>query len=91
MKFIWDEKKRKTNLQKHGLDFIDAEQVFSGVSFTFEDARFPYYEQRFITIGMLKNIVVVITFTEYNDVVRIIFMRKASKNEKKIYFNGFTN
>ncbi|MBC8184802.1 BrnT family toxin [candidate division KSB1 bacterium] len=91
MKFIWDENKRKTNLQKHGLDFSNAQKVFSGITFTFEDDRFPYYEQRFIAIGMLNSKVVVIAFTERNDTVRIISMRKALKNEKRTYFRGFTN
>ena len=79
MKFTWDETKRKTNLAKHGLDFVDAKIVFSGVTFTFEDDRFAYGEQRFITIGMLNGTVVVIAHTESNDEVRIIPMRKATK------------
>ena len=91
MKFTWDEAKRKTNLAKHGLDFADAEIVFSGATFTFEDDRFDYGEQRFITIGMLYGRVVVIAHTEHNDVIRVISMRKATKNEQKIYFKRFTN
>ena len=91
MKFTWDEAKHKTNLVKHGLDFGDAEIVFSGATFTFEDDRFDYSEQRFITIGMLYSKVVVIAHTERNDVIRIISMRKATKHEQKIYFKGFTN
>ena len=91
MKFTWDEAKGKTNLVKHGLDLADAEIVFSGATFTFEDDRFDYSEQRFITIGMLYSNVVVIAHTERNDVIRIISMRKATKNEQKIYFKGFTN
>ena len=66
-------------------------KVFSSHALTFEDDRFPYYEQRFNTIGMLNNAVVVIAFTERDETVRIISKRKASKNEKKIYFTGFTN
>jgi uncharacterized DUF497 family protein len=91
MKFTWDEAKREANLVKHGLDFADAEIVFSGATFTFEDDRFDYGEQRFITIGMLYGKVVVIAHTERSDVIRIISMRKATKNEQKIYFKGFTN
>jgi len=55
MKFVWDEKKRKANLQKHGLDFIDAEKIFSGATFSCEDDRFPYNELRFIIIGLFKE------------------------------------
>ncbi len=91
MKFIWDKKKRKANLAKHGLDFVDAKSVFSGITYTFEDDRFAYGEQRFITIGMLKGKVVVIAHTEKDDVIRVISMRKATKHEQEIYFKGFTN
>jgi hypothetical protein len=53
MKFSWDEAKRHRNFAKHGLDFADAKAVFNGVTFTFEDERFDYGEERFVTIGML--------------------------------------
>ncbi|MFQ5639425.1 MAG: BrnT family toxin [bacterium] len=91
MKFRWDEAKRKANLVQHGFDFADAELVFSGTTFTFEDDRFDYGEQRFISIGMLYGTVVVIAHTESNHVIRVISMRKATRNEQKIYFKGFTN
>ncbi len=56
MRFTWDEAKRKRNLTDHGLDFVDAEQVFHGPTFTYEDDRFRYEEQRFLTLGLLKGI-----------------------------------
>jgi uncharacterized DUF497 family protein len=55
------------------------------------DDRFDYGEQRFITLGMLKGVVVVIAHTEQDDEIRIISMRKGTKNEQRIYFQGFTN
>ena len=72
-------------------DFADALAVFAGVTFTFEDDRFDYEEQRFVTLGMLAGKVVVIAHTERDDKVRIISMRKATKYEQKLYFQGFTN
>ncbi len=90
MKFKWDEAKRKSNIAKHGFDFVDAEYVFEGATFTFKDDRFTYSEQRFITLGMLKSTVVVIAHTERDDEIRIISMRKTTKHEQKIYFKGFT-
>jgi uncharacterized DUF497 family protein len=90
MKFEWDEEKRKSNLSKHGFDFVDAQDVFKGVTFTFEDDRFDYSENRFITLGMLMDVVIVIAHTEQNDVIRIISMRKATKNEQKLFFKGFS-
>ncbi|TEU22295.1 MAG: BrnT family toxin [Anaerolineales bacterium] len=91
MHFEWDEQKNQINIRKHGFDFADAPAVFAGVTFTFEDDRFDYEEQRFITLGMLAGKVVVIAHTERDDRVRIISMRKATKYEQKLYFQGFTN
>ena len=89
MKFEWDETKRQTNLRDHKLDFANAEIVFSGITFTFEDDRFEYGEDRFITLGLLREIVVVIAHTEREDTVRLISMRKATKNEQRLYFENF--
>lgn len=51
MEFTWSETKRISNIKDHGLDFLDAEHVFAGVTYTFEDDRFSYGEQRFVTLG----------------------------------------
>ena len=64
------------------------QKVFSGPTFTFEDERFDYNEQRFITVGLLDITVVVIAHTETEKEMRIISMRKATKNEQKIFFEN---
>jgi hypothetical protein len=64
MHFTWDEIKRQTNLHQHGFDFAEASRVFEGPTFTFEDDRFAYGEQRFITLGLLRGQIVVIAHTE---------------------------
>lgn len=91
MKFEWDENKRKLNLAKHGIDFKDAHQIFEGITFTFKDDRYDYGEERYITIGMLRGIVVVVAHTESDEVIRLISIRKATKHEQKIYYKGFGN
>ena len=88
MKFTWDEQKRKKTLAERGLDFADAKTVFNGATFTFEDERFDYGERRFVTIGLLDTIVVVIVHTESPKEIRIISMRKGEKDEQKIYFEN---
>ena len=35
--FTWDEAKRRANLRKHGIDFVDAPKIFEGLTFTAED------------------------------------------------------
>jgi uncharacterized DUF497 family protein len=91
MNLEWDEVKRQSNLRKHRLDFADVEIVFSGATFTFEDDRFEYSEGRYITLGLLRGTVVVIAHTERENMIRVISMRKATKNEQRLYFEEFTD
>lgn len=62
--------------------------MFEGVTFTFEDDRFDYSEQRFITLGLLAGVVVSIVHTENDHEIRIISFRKASKREEVIYYDS---
>lgn len=86
MRFSWDEKKRRLNLKDHGLDFVDAPRVFEGPTFTFEDDRFAYDEQRLVTLGLLGGIAVSIVHTESLARIHVISFRKATRNEEKILF-----
>jgi uncharacterized protein len=87
MEFTWSEAKRASNLKKHGLDFVDAPSVFEGVTFTFEDDRFSYDEQRYVTLGLLAGIPVSVVHTESDHEIRIISFRKATSREAQIYFD----
>ncbi len=89
MRYTFDPKKRNANLKKHGYDFENAPQVIeSGSTVTFEDRRFDYEERRFITLGMLREDVVVIATAETDDEIRVVSMRKAERNEEKIYYEN---
>jgi uncharacterized DUF497 family protein len=88
MQFIWHEPKRQTNLKKHEMDFADAEQVFAGPTFTFEDDREDYGEQRWVTLGLLDAKVVVIVHTETAEEIRVISMREADKDEQLLFFTN---
>ena len=87
MEFTWSEAKRATNLKAHGLDFVDAPRVFEGATYTFEDDRFSYGEQRFVTLGLLAGVPVSIVHTESKHEIRIISFRKATNREAQIYFH----
>ncbi|MBS0365928.1 MAG: BrnT family toxin [Proteobacteria bacterium] len=87
MRYEWDEVKRLQNLKDHGIDFVDAKKVFAGPTFTYEDDRLKYHEQRFITLGLLAGIPVSIAHTEINDVIRPISFRRATKHETSILFD----
>ena len=87
MRFSWSERKRAINLKEHGLDFLDAHRVFEGLTFSYEDERFAYGEQRFITLGLLAGVPVSIAHTESDDEIRIISFRKATSREAREYFS----
>lgn len=82
MRFSWDEEKRRSNLKDHGLDFVDAPRVFEGPTFTFEDDRFAYGEQRFVTLGFLADIAVSLVHTETPSRIHVISFRKATRHEE---------
>jgi uncharacterized DUF497 family protein len=86
MRFEWDETKRRSNIKRHGIDFVAAEIVFAGATLTLLDDRFDYGETRLQTFGLLNGEVVVITHTETDEAIRVISFRKASKNEEENYF-----
>ena len=91
MRFSWDERKRRLNLKNHGLDFVDAPRVFERPTFTFEDDRFVYDEQRLVTLGLLGGIAVSIVHTESPSRIHVISLRKATRNEEKILFASLQN
>ena len=59
--------------------------MFEGTTYTFEDDRFSYGEQRFIRLGVLAGAVVSIVHTETEHESRVISFRKATKREAAIY------
>ena len=88
MPFVFDAAKREANLRKHALDLADAARVFEGLTYTIADDRFDYGEQRFVTFGLLVDVVVAIAHTETQRQIRVISMRKATPNEQAIYFES---
>jgi uncharacterized DUF497 family protein len=91
MTFEWNEKKRKENIRRHGLDFHDVPVVFENELVTDVDDRFDYGETRFYTLGILDHVVVVVSHTEDDDLIRVISFRKAEKYEEEIYYTHIRN
>jgi len=93
MQFEWDENKNSENIRKHGFDFADAWQVFENPLFVKLDDRADYGEDRWTGVGMMSNgVVIVLVFTEKGrETIRIISMRKATKNERTRYEKAIKN
>lgn len=88
LKIEYDEQKRQDTLDKRGLDFLDAWQLFEGVHLTAPDDRIEYGENRYISMGYINARLVVCVWTYRPDEVlpthrRIISMRKANDREIK--------
>ena len=90
-RFTWDEAKRQENVRKHAIDFADLPQVFEGKVLTSRDDGDHYNEERFVSIGLLRHIVVLIAHTETDDEIRIIHARKANRETARHYFEYFGN
>lgn len=91
MRFEWDDEKNKENIRKHELDFADAWEIFEAPMLTNLDTREDYGESRWVGIGFLKNFVVVVVYTESEDVIRIISLRKALKHERTRFEEALRN
>lgn len=91
MRFEWDEEKRLSNLKKHGFDFADAVKIFTPDALTILDDRFDYGEIRIITFGLLNGETVAVAHTEDVEIIRVISMRKAEKDEEIEYFKQIRN
>lgn len=86
MEYEWNEEKNKINIRKHGIDFTDIKEIFNYPMLTALDTRQKYGEERWIGIGILRNIMVVVIFAEINNnTIRIISERKATKNEREMF------
>ena len=89
-KFEWDNKKATSNLQKHGVSFDEAVNVFGdAMALTFSDTDNSEIEDRSRTYGMSNAArLLVVIHTERRNSIRIISARKATRYEKGIYENG---
>ncbi|MCY7276516.1 MAG: BrnT family toxin [Phormidesmis sp. CAN_BIN44] len=92
MNFEWNERKNEINLDKHGFDFTDAYRVFDLPMVVDLNERDDYGEDRWIGTGMLDGRVVVVVYTEPDELtIRIISLRKALSHERKRYEQYFKN
>ena len=93
MRFVWDQRKNRENIRKHGIDFRDVVEMFGRPMLIRLDTREDYGEDRWIGVGLLRNVVAVVVYIEWleNDTIRIISARKATTYEKDEYHKGIAD
>ena len=90
MQFAWDEKKAATNLAKHGVSFEEAETVFDDPFYVdFYDPDHSFVEYRYIIIGeSQQRRLLIVSYTERDDVVRLVSAREVTRSERETYEEG---
>jgi hypothetical protein len=83
--FEWDENKNVINIEQHDIDFNDAWMIFENAMLRKMDTRKDYSEERWVALGKLRDIVVVIVYTFRQSKIRVISIRRANHHERKIY------
>lgn len=90
MRFEWDPKKAKKNLEKHGVSFEEAATAFGDPqSLTDYDPDHSNDEDRFVLLGATHaRRLVVVAHTDRGESVRLISARLATRRERRTYAGG---
>ena len=81
--FEWDEKKRRSNKTKHGVDFSEMSRFEWDTALVVLD---PYRsETRFQAIGYIGPRLHVTVYTPRSESIRVISLRKANRRERNHY------
>jgi uncharacterized DUF497 family protein len=68
----WDENKRRGNIDKHGIDFVDAVSVFKDPAMFSYLSSHPAHEMRQVSVGRVGNRLVAVISTQRGNSLRII-------------------
>ena len=84
--FVWDEAKRRSNLNKHGLDFYDAHLVYDNPDkCTYESSRAGERRWMDLAVAVIRGRLLALIYAERGDDVRVISFRPASREEREQY------
>ena len=91
MEFEWDEGKRLSNLEKHGIDFNRARTIWRGDVIDPAADRRVEDEVRRLALGVVgeDEIVIAVVYTDRGEVRRIISARRATRYERQRYQSEF--
>lgn len=87
IRFEWDRNKAALNMKRHNITFEEASTVFrDNLAVIFEDKDHSEQELRELMIGHSnRNRLLVISFTERGDAIRLISDRRANNREQAAY------
>jgi uncharacterized DUF497 family protein len=84
--YEFDTNKSCLNLDKHGINFIDAQKLWADSDLLQVKAK-SEGEQRYLVIGIIAGKFWSAVITYRNDIIRIISVRRSRKAEVSLYEN----
>jgi len=89
LNFEWDDEKATSNLNKHGVSFALATRVFRDPArIERHDNRENHGEDRFLTVGLVGDMELVVIYTLRDETVRLISARQAERHEQHDYWKN---
>jgi uncharacterized DUF497 family protein len=90
MKFEWDENKATKNLSKHGISFAEAKTVFEDPLYIdFYDPDHSVDEERYLIVGgSNQRRLLIVSYTERTNSIRLISARLVTRTEREAYEQG---
>jgi uncharacterized DUF497 family protein len=89
MNYVWDRRKGRSNLTRHGVAFEDAIRIFDGPTLENVDDRFDYREIRVYAIGVSNGLEVTVIYTDVSESERrIISAWRAERHERAAYWQS---
>ncbi|HMO82040.1 MAG TPA: BrnT family toxin [Pyrinomonadaceae bacterium] len=86
MDFEFDPQKSELNKTKHGIDFEEAQAIWTDVASIQLNTNLGE-EDRFLAIGLIGEALWTAVITHRGNSIRIISVRRSRKDEKKAYDN----
>lgn len=90
MAYEWDHEKAASNLEKHGVAFEEAATVFADPLYVdFYDPDHSVDEHRYLIMGQsTAGRVLIVSYTERDEDIRLISAREVTSAERKAYEEG---
>jgi uncharacterized protein len=90
MPFDWDGNKAERNISKHGVSFEEAKTVFDDPLYVdFYDPDHSEDEERYLIVGQSsRGRLLIVSYTEREDSIRLISAREVTRTEREAYEEG---
>jgi len=91
MNYVWDKRKDRGNVVRHGIAFEDAIRIFEGPTLERVDDRFDYGETRVYAIGVVDGLEITLIYTDVSETERrVISAWSAERHERTAYWQSLS-